>query len=180
MCWYTIDIRSSLLCEPTSPRVAIATSCDAISSHNRVESKLTNIRESTFCAWRHVICCRSFTNVTLLFDYFQSLYNMSTTFFFFFRNVQSTIAGNIETLSLKLMRIWPWICDPYYEWINIKLWLCLRCLQWCFSSHSNDMSSRQSSSAVKISCNVAPQCGDTCKTSCNGHATFFNFKGKRA
>ena len=75
MCWYTIDIRSSLLCEPTSPRVAIATSCDAISSHNRVESKLTNIRESTFCAWRHVICCRSFTNVTLLFDYFQSLYN---------------------------------------------------------------------------------------------------------
>ena len=37
----------------------------------RVELKWTNLyntlRETTLCAWRYVNCCRSFTNVTLLF-----------------------------------------------------------------------------------------------------------------
>jgi len=41
----------------------------------RFELKLTHLyntlRETTFCAWRHVICCSTFTNVSLLFDHFQ-------------------------------------------------------------------------------------------------------------
>jgi hypothetical protein len=40
-----------------------------------IVSMLTNLyntlRNTTLCAWRHVICCRSFTNVTLLLDHFQ-------------------------------------------------------------------------------------------------------------
>ena len=51
----------------------------------------------------------------------------------------------------------------------------------CFVSHSNGMTSCQSSSTENVSCNVAPffyhQCGDT--TSCIRRATFVNFKGKR-
>ena len=50
-----------------------------------------------------------------------------------------------------------------------------------FVSHSNDMTSCQSSSAVNVSCNVAPfyyhQCGDT--TSCIRQATFVISKEKR-
>jgi len=52
-----------------------------------------------------------------------------------------------------------------------------------YVSHSNDMTSCQSSAAENVSCNVAPfifispQCGDT--TSFIRQATFFNFKGKR-
>ena len=92
-------IRSSLLCEPVSLHVVIATSCDVVCSDNRqdliqslvhylvyfywnvislsnisikthfkqitrVEIRLTNLYntlgEAIFCAWRHVICCRSF------------------------------------------------------------------------------------------------------------------------
>ena len=54
----------------------------------------------------------------------------------------------------------------------------------CFVSHSNGMTSCQSSSTENVSCNVAPffyhhtgDCGDT--TSCIRQATFVNFKGKR-
>ena len=37
MWWYSICIRSSLLCEAVSLRVAITTSCNAVSSRNRQE-----------------------------------------------------------------------------------------------------------------------------------------------
>jgi hypothetical protein len=97
-CWYKLCIRSSLLCESVSLRVVMRlvhatgkTWCKilyqqtmyVISLSNisiktnfkqiaRVELKLTHVyttlRDTTFCPWRHVICCCSFINVTLLFD----------------------------------------------------------------------------------------------------------------
>jgi hypothetical protein len=42
---------------------------------SRVKLKLRNLyntpKETTFCAWWHIICCRSLTNVMLLFDHLQ-------------------------------------------------------------------------------------------------------------
>ena len=56
----------------------------------------------------------------------------------------------------------------------------------CFVSHSNDMTSCQSSSAENVSCNVTAffyhQCGDTTslyQTPCTRQVTCVNFKGKR-
>ena len=57
-----------------------------------------------------------------------SLYNRSTTSFYI-RTVGCTVAGNIEFLSLEILI--------------------------CFTPHFNDMTSLQSSSAKKISCDVA-------------------------
>jgi hypothetical protein len=48
----------------------------------------------------------------------------------FLSNVDRTVAGNIETMSLEI-KIWQWICDTQYECMNIKQSLCLRCLHWC-------------------------------------------------
>ena len=57
-----------------------------------------------------------------------SLCNRPTTLFW--RNMDSTVAGNIAIMSLE-MRILQWIHDTQYEWLNIKQSLCLRCLLWC-------------------------------------------------
>jgi len=48
----------------------------------------------------------------------------------FWRNVDRTAAGNIDTMPLE-MKICPWIHDTQYEWMNNKQSLCLRCLHWC-------------------------------------------------
>jgi hypothetical protein len=61
-----------------------------------------------------------------------SLYNRLTTPFL--RNVDLTVAANIEPMSLE-MRIWPWIRDTKHEWINIKQSHWLRCLHWKVFSH---------------------------------------------
>jgi hypothetical protein len=31
----------------------------------------------------------------------------------------TVVVGNIETMSLE-MRIWPWIRDTQYEWMNVN------------------------------------------------------------
>jgi hypothetical protein len=94
----------------------------------RVELKLTNLyntlRRTTFCIWRRVICCRSFIKVTLLFGITFSVTVQSSDNMLFWRNLDSTVTGNIETMSLE-MKIWQWIRDIYYEWMIIKQSLCL-------------------------------------------------------
>ena len=37
----------------------------------KMNTLYNTVRETTFCAWCNVICCSTFTNVTLLFDHFQ-------------------------------------------------------------------------------------------------------------
>ena len=68
---------------------------------------------------------------------------------FIFRNVDGTVAGNIETMTIYLQ---------YIIWMNAHLTDALLTLLilMCFTPHSNDMTSWQNSSAEKISCNVAP------------------------
>ena len=71
----------------------------------RVELKLTNLdnnlRETTFCARRHVIFCLSFTYVTLLFDHLQ-YYCTAVRKRLFKRNVDLSDAGNFENMSLEM------------------------------------------------------------------------------
>ena len=67
----------------------------------------TTLRVTLFCTWCHVFYC-SFANVTLMFDHFQC--HCTIIWQAFLRNVDCTVAGNIETMSLE-MRIWPWIYD---------------------------------------------------------------------
>jgi len=78
----------------------------------KVELKLANLYntlgKTTFCAWRHVICYRSFAKVTSLLDHFQC--HCAIVRQRFCRNVDCTAAGNIETMSFE-MRRWSWIRD---------------------------------------------------------------------
>jgi len=54
---------------------------------------------TTFCAWRHVICCDSFPNVTFLFKHCLSLlYNRPTTLF------------NLEKCGPDILNLGPWKC----------------------------------------------------------------------
>ena len=55
---------------------------------------------------------------------------VSVTVYSLFLNVDRTVAGNIEAMSME-MKIWPWIHETEYEWMNSKQSLCLRCLYWC-------------------------------------------------
>jgi hypothetical protein len=43
-----------------------------------------------------------------------------------------SIPNYLETVSLE-MRIWPWIRDTQYEWMNTKQSVCLHSLHWCIS-----------------------------------------------
>ena len=76
-----------------------------------VELKWTNLyttlRVTLFCTWCHVFY-RSFANVTLMFDHVQC--HCTIIWQAFLRNLDCTVARNIETMSLE-MRIWPWIYD---------------------------------------------------------------------
>ena len=88
----------------------------------RVELKLTNLdttlRETTFCAWRHVICYRSFTNITLLFNHFRVTVQSSDNALKK-KKVDLKIAGNIETMSLE-MKIWTLnSCFVYVAYIGV-------------------------------------------------------------
>ena len=141
-----------------------------------VELKLTNLYNTlmgtTFCTCCHVICCCSFTNVMLLFCHFQYHYTIVQQCFFW-RNMDSTVARNIEIMSLE-MSIWVWIHDTEYEWLNIKQSLCLRCLLWCVFPcipmiwcHDKVVGQRRSRAT---SCHY--------QTPDIRQATFFNFKGK--
>jgi hypothetical protein len=47
----------------------------------KMNTLYNTVRETTFCAWCHVICCSTFTDVTLLFDHFQCHCSQSTTTF---------------------------------------------------------------------------------------------------
>ena len=92
----------------------------------KMNTLYNTVRETTFCAWRHVISCSTFTDVTLLFDHFQCHCSQSTMTFYF-RNVDRTVAGNIECMSLQIR-------------------MCLRCLHWCIFPHSGQWCIWQSSS----------------------------------
>jgi hypothetical protein len=69
--WYNVLYQHTMYVISLS-NISIKTNLRKIT---RFELELTNLyntlREATFCAWSHVICCRSFTNVSLLFDHFQ-------------------------------------------------------------------------------------------------------------
>jgi hypothetical protein len=71
------------------------------------------------------------------------------------RNLDSTVAGNIETMSFE-MKIWQWIRDIYYEWMIIKQSLCLCRLHWYVLPYSpmiwhHDKVVRQKRSGATIS-----------------------------
>ena len=144
----------------------------------RVELKLTNLynnlREATFCAWRHVCYLMPFIHKEhwLLFYHFQFHY-IIIQHRFFLRNMGRTVNRNIEIMSLE-MSIWAWIQDTEYEWLNIKQSLCLRCLLWCVFPcipmiwcHDKVVGQRRSRAT---SCHY--------QTPDIRQATFFNFKGK--
>jgi hypothetical protein len=120
-----------------------------------VELKWTNLyttlRVTLFCTWCHVFY-RSFANVTLMFDHFQC--HCTIIWQAFLRNLDCTVAGNIETMSLE-MRIWPWIYDTLI-YINEYTLNSRFVYVDVFSLHSNEMTSWQSSSAEKMSCNIVP------------------------
>ena len=88
--------------------------------------------------------------------------------FLFYRNLDLNVTGNIETLSWEI-RILPWICYTYDEWMNMKHSLCWRCLHWCFSPHipmiwHHDNVVRQRRSRAIL---LSSQCSD--RTSCIRH-----------
>ena len=90
-----------------------------------VDLKLTilynTVRKNTFCAWRHVICCRTFTNVTLLFDHFQC--NCTIVQQHFFLNVDYTVARNIKTICpLK------WEYEREFPIHNMNEWTLNSCI----------------------------------------------------
>ena len=113
----------------------------------------------------------------------RSLYNRPTMLFW--RNMDSTVAGNIETMSLE-MKIWQWIRDIYYEWMIIKQLLCLCRLHWYVLPYSpmiwcydkvvrqkrSHATSRHSFITTVWWYNILYQ------TPCIRQVTFFNFKGK--
>ena len=108
-------------------------------------------RRLPLCAWRHIFCCRWWYS---RFNHFQC-HNIIVGQHFFWRNVDRTFAGNIETMSL-VMTIWPWIYN-LNEWtLNSRI----SCIAYAyidlFSTNSNDMTSWQNSSTEMISCHFAP------------------------
>jgi len=115
--WYIVLYQHTMYVIILS-NIAIKTNFKQIT---RVELKLSNfnntLREITFCAWRHVICCRSFINVSHYCS-ITFIVTVQSSDNAFLRNVDLPVAGNIKTMSLE-MRIWPWIRDTH-EWINIK------------------------------------------------------------
>ena len=145
----------------------------------RVELRLTNfcntLRGTTFCKWRHIICCRSFINV-ILFDHCQclSLYNRHITPFFFLE------MWTVQLLEILKICPWKWEYDSEFvihktcmdEW-TLSISFVYVAYNDVFSTHSNDMMSRQSSSAEKILCNVMPFFYH------HRHASFFNLKKNR-
>ncbi len=86
--------------------------------------KLTNLyntlRGATLCTWRYVNCCRSFTEVTLLFDHFQCHCTIVRQHSFL-RNMDRTVAHGNEKMTM----------NSQYEWMNIKKSPSLRCWHWC-------------------------------------------------
>ena len=65
--WYTVLYHHTMYVISVS-NISIKTNLKQIT---RIELELTNLdnilRETTFCTWRHVFCCHSFTKVILLF-----------------------------------------------------------------------------------------------------------------
>jgi hypothetical protein len=116
----------------------------------RIELKLTNLyktlRGTALCTY--VNCCRSFTEVTLLFDHFQCHCTIVRQHSFLI-NMDRTVAHGNEKMTM----------NSQYEWMNIKKSLSLRCWHWCgfpripmIWRHDKVVQQR----AEKISRNVTP------------------------
>ena len=80
----------------------------------RVKLNVANLynalRRTTFCTWRHVICCRSFTNVTLLFGYFECHCTI----------VGQRLLGEMWTVQLpKYWNYVPWIFHVSSSWFKL-------------------------------------------------------------
>ena len=132
----------------------------------RVDLKLENLyntlREITCCAWRHVICCRSFTNV--LFDHFYcSVQSYNNVFL-----LREMWIEYVETMSLN------WndnIYDREFTMHNMNEWALSRCYIYVAYNYIPriPMIWRQGRAIV-----LSPR--DT--TSCIRQGTFVNFTGK--
>jgi hypothetical protein len=128
------------LCEPVSLRIAIATSCDAVSSRNR----------------QVIFNVISLSNISIKTN-FKQIARVEL------KCVQYSEGDYILCMTSHYF---------FHSFTNVRL--------LCFVSHSNGMTSCQSSSAENVSCNVAPFFyHHSVVTSCIRQATFVNFKGKR-
>ena len=137
------------MCELISLRVAIATSCDAVSSRNRQDLIHSLVPP-------HYVC-NKLSNISIKTN-FKKIARVEL------KCVQYSEGDYILCMTSRYL---------FRSFTNVRL-------LWVVS-HSNGMTSCQSSSAENVSCTVAPFFYHHIlyQTPCIRQATFVNFKGKR-
>ena len=103
----------------------------------KMNTLYNTVRETTFCAWCHVICCSTFTNVTLLFDHFQCHCTISRQWLFSLEMWTVQLPEILKVCPCKLECAYVAYIGVYYRILN---------------NDAYDKVVRKK----KISCNVAP------------------------